>query len=67
MENTIKQVVIQNDKEGIEKRFVIQYSNVDLEGNMIQKIINYDTLSDNDKQIFNSFIDMCLSKNQILW
>jgi len=66
MENTIKQVVIQNDKEGIEKRFVIQYSNVDLEGNMIQKIINYDTLSDNDKQIFNSFIDMCLSKNQIL-
>lgn len=54
--NEVIQTIQQLNIEGVNERLIIQYSN---EQTQDQKIIEYNSLTDEEKAIFDSFKTMC--------
>jgi len=61
MANILKQVVVQDNVEGINKRFLIQYYN-DETNETLQVIVDYDSLTVEEKLIYDNFISLRISK-----
>ena len=59
MENKIKQTVLQINVNTT-KRIIVQYVNED--GEDIQTINNYESFTDSEKLIFDSFVNLSESK-----
>ena len=61
MANILNQVVVQENVEGIEKRMIVQYTN-DATGENGQNIVDYSTLTAEEKTTFDNFIALSDSK-----
>lgn len=61
MANILNQVVVQENVEGIEKRMIVQYTD-DATGENGQSIVEYSTLTAEEKTTFDNFIVLSNSK-----
>ena len=61
MANVIKQTVTQINIEGINERFIVQYLDDQTEENK-QNIVDYSSLNESEKQIFDNYKALCESK-----
>jgi hypothetical protein len=59
MKNLI-QTVLQEGEDEIKKRFIVQFENE--EGNRLQTINNYEDLTEGEKLIVDSFIELSENK-----
>jgi uncharacterized lipoprotein YehR (DUF1307 family) len=61
MANILNQVVVQENVEGIEKRMIVQYKD-DITEESSQVIVDYDSLTAEEKAIYDAFIALSNSK-----
>lgn len=61
MANILNQVVVQDNVEGINKRMLVQYTD-DATSDNLQVIVDYDTLTAEEKTTFDNFIALVSSK-----
>lgn len=61
MANILNQVVVQENVEGIEKRMIVQYTD-DATGENGQSIVDYSTLTAEEKATYDAFIALSNSK-----
>lgn len=61
MANILNQVVVQDNVEGIEKRMIVQYSD-DVTEESLQVIVDYSTLTVEEKATYDAFIALSNSK-----
>ena len=61
MANILNQVVVQENVEGIEKRMIVQYSD-DVTEESSQVIVDYSTLTVEEKATYDAFITLSNSK-----
>ena len=65
MANTLKQTVAQFDLEGIDKRMLVQYQESEQqEFQFSQNIVEYSSLTTEEKATFDAFQILCESKMQ---
>lgn len=60
--NTIKQTVVQYNLDGVPQRMIVQYTNDQSEDTQV--IINYDSLTAEEKETFDAFKTLSESKMQ---
>lgn len=60
--NTIKQTVVQYNLDGVPQRMIVQYTNDQSEDTQV--IINYDSLTAEEKATFDAFKTLSESKMQ---
>ena len=61
MANILNQVVVQENVEGIEKRMIVQYTD-DVTEESSQVIVDYSTLTAEEKTTYDAFISLSNSK-----
>ena len=61
MANILNQVVVQDNVEGIEKRIIVQYKD-DVTEESSQVIVDYDSLTAEEKVTYDTFITLSNSK-----
>ena len=61
MANILNQVVVQDNVEGIEKRMIVQYSD-DVTEESSQVIVDYNSLTAEEKATYDAFITLSNSK-----
>ena len=61
MANILNQVVVQENVEGIEKRMIVQYTD-DVTEESSQVIVDYSTLTAEEKSIYDAFITLSNSR-----
>lgn len=61
MANILNQVVVQENVEGIEKRMIVQYTD-DVTEESSQVIVDYSTLTVEEKATYDAFIALSNSK-----
>ena len=61
MANILNQVVVQENLEGIDKRMIVQYTD-DVTSDSSQSIVDYSTLTVEEKATYDAFIALSNSK-----
>lgn len=61
MANILNQVVVQENVEGIEKRMIVQYTD-DVTEESSQVIVDYSTLTAEEKATYDAFITLSNAK-----
>lgn len=61
MANILNQIVVQENVEGIEKRMIVQYTD-DVTEESSQVIVDYDSLTTEEKSTYDAFITLSNSK-----